>query len=115
MKNKGPIDAAFPKSLMPALKRYLDYYRRILLTESGKAKGLATNALWISRDGTELAEVSLHNAIRRRTRGGLRRGDPAALVSRCGGHVPRPRRARLGAPFRVHSRSQLAGDRQSPL
>jgi integrase len=68
MKNKRPIDAAFPEALMPALKRYIDHYRPILLTESGKAKGLATNALWISRDGTELVEISLHNAIRRRTR-----------------------------------------------
>jgi integrase len=68
MKGKRPIDVAFPKALMPALKRYLDHYRPILLTTSGKAKGLVTNALWISRDGTELAEVSLHNAIRRRTR-----------------------------------------------
>ena len=68
MKGKRPIDAAFPKSLLSGLRRYLDYYRPILLSESGKAKGLVTAALWISRDGTELVEISLHNAIRRRTR-----------------------------------------------
>jgi integrase len=68
MKNKRPMDAPFPKALVSALKRYLDYYRPILLSESGKAKGIKTNALWISRDGTELAEISLHYAIRRRTR-----------------------------------------------
>jgi integrase/recombinase XerD len=67
-KSKRPVDAAFPKPLMSALKRYVDTYRPILLSESGKAKGLVTDALWISRDGTELVEVSLHNAIRRRTR-----------------------------------------------
>jgi integrase len=68
MKNKRPMDAPFPKTLVGALKRYLEHYRPILLTESGKAKGIKTNALWISRDGTELAPISLHYAIRRRTR-----------------------------------------------
>jgi integrase len=68
MKNKRPMDAQFPKTLVGALKRYLEYYRPILLTESGKAKGIKTNALLISRDGTELAPISLHYAIRRRTR-----------------------------------------------
>jgi integrase/recombinase XerD len=68
MKAKRTMDVAFPKPLISSLKRYLDYYRPILLSESGKARGLVTNALWISRDGTELAEFSLHNAIRRRTR-----------------------------------------------
>jgi integrase len=68
MKSKRPMDVVFPKSLFSSLKRYIDYYRPILLSESGKAKGLLTNALWISRDGTQLAEISLHYAIRRRTR-----------------------------------------------
>jgi integrase len=68
MKNKRPMDAPFPEPLLWALRRYLEHYRPILLTESGKAKGIKTNALWISRDGTELAEISLHYAIRRRTR-----------------------------------------------
>jgi integrase/recombinase XerD len=68
MKNKRPMEAPFPESLLWALKRYLEHYRPILLTESGKAKGIKTNALWISRDGTELAPISLHYAIRRRTR-----------------------------------------------
>jgi hypothetical protein len=68
MKNKRPMDAPFPEPLLWALKRYLEHYRPILLTESGKAKGIKTNALWISRDGTELTPSSLHYAIRRRTR-----------------------------------------------
>jgi integrase len=68
MKSKRPMDVHFPPPLLWALKRYVEHYRPILLTESGKAKGLNTNALWISRDGTELAEISLHYAIRRRTR-----------------------------------------------
>jgi integrase len=68
VKGKRPIDIAFPKALISALERYLDTYRPILLSESGKANGLVTDALWISRDGTEFVEISLHNSIRRRTR-----------------------------------------------
>jgi hypothetical protein len=67
MKGKRPLDVALPPTLFSALIRYLDNYRQILLSDSGKAKGLATDALWISRDGTKLAEVSLHKVIRRRT------------------------------------------------
>jgi site-specific recombinase XerD len=68
MKSKRSMDVPFPKSLLSSLRRYIDYYRPILIDESGKAKRLVTNALWISRDGAQLAEISLHNAIRRRTR-----------------------------------------------
>lgn len=67
MKGKRPIEAAIPSHLLPRLNRYLKIYRPILLTGSDRAKGVATHALWMSRDGTELAEISLHNAIRRRT------------------------------------------------
>ena len=67
VKGKRPIDVAFPRALVHSLERYIDFYRPILLSESGKAKGLLTNALWISRDGTELVEISLRNAFRRRT------------------------------------------------
>lgn len=67
-KSHRPIEAPFPGYLTGCLSRYLDYYRLVLLNASGKAKGIDTDRLWISRDGTELAEISLHNAIRRRTR-----------------------------------------------
>lgn len=66
-KTHRPIEAPFPEALHDALTRYIENYRPVLLTASKKAKGLETDALWISRDGTELAKISLHNAIRRRT------------------------------------------------
>jgi site-specific recombinase XerD len=68
VKSKRPMDVHFPQPLLWALKRYVEHYRPILLSESDKAKGINTNALWISRDGTALTEGPLHNAIRRRTR-----------------------------------------------
>ena len=67
MKGKRPLDVSFPAELLAALAHYLAHCRPVLLTASAKAPGLQTDALWISRDGTPLAEGSLHNAIRRRT------------------------------------------------
>jgi len=67
MKSKRSIEAPLPDHVVIALHRYITHYRQILLTTSGKAKHIKTNALWISRDGTELAEGSLHNVFRRRT------------------------------------------------
>ncbi len=67
-KSRRPIEASVPANLFDALMRYVGYYRLLLLTASKKAKGVATDALWISRDGTELSDIALHNAIRRRTK-----------------------------------------------
>ncbi len=67
MKTKRSIEVPLPDHVVIALHRYVTHYRPILLTTSGKAKHIETNALWISRDGTELAERSLHNVFRRRT------------------------------------------------
>ncbi len=67
-KSHRPIEAPIPANLFDALMRYIDHYRPLLLTASKMAKGAVTDALWISRDGSELAGISLHNAIRRRTK-----------------------------------------------
>lgn len=66
-KGKKSIEAPLPPHVIDGLKHYIGNYRQVLLTTSGKAKHIQTNALWISRDGTELAERSLHNVFRRRT------------------------------------------------
>ena len=66
-KGKRRAEAPIPEHVIKALHRYVSHFRKILLTTSGKAKHIQTNALWISRDGTELAEGSLHNVFRRRT------------------------------------------------
>ena len=68
MKGKRPIEVPFPKNLLPYLTRYIQHYRPILLTTSAKAPNLPTQALWISRDGTDLTQGPLHVAIRKRTK-----------------------------------------------
>jgi integrase/recombinase XerD len=68
MKGKRPIEVPFPKNLLPYLTRYIQHYRPILLTKSAKAPNLPTQALWISRDGTDLTQGPLHVAIRKRTK-----------------------------------------------
>jgi hypothetical protein len=67
MKGKRTMEVPFPKSLLPYLDRYIEQYRPILLT-SAKAPHLPTQALWISRDGTDLTQGPLHVAIRKRTK-----------------------------------------------
>ena len=68
MKGKRPMEVPFPKNLLPYLARYIEQYRPILLTTSAKASHLPTQALWISRDGTDLTQGPLHVAIRKRTK-----------------------------------------------
>ena len=68
MKAKRPMEVPFPKNLLPHLTRYIEHYRPILLTTSAKAPNLPTQALWISRDGTDLTQGPLHVAIRKRTK-----------------------------------------------
>lgn len=66
-KGKKTLEAPLAPHLVDGLERYIRTFRPVLLTCSGKAKHIETDALWISRDGTELAERSLHNVFRRRT------------------------------------------------
>jgi len=68
MKGKRRMEVPFPKTLLPYLARYIEQYRPILLTTSAKAPHLPTQALWISRDGTDLTQGPLHVAIRKRTK-----------------------------------------------
>lgn len=68
MKGKRSMSVPFPANLLPHLKRYIDYYRPILLSASAKAKGDHFDALWISRDGTALTQGPLRVAVYKRTR-----------------------------------------------
>jgi site-specific recombinase XerD len=111
MKSKRPMDIPFPEPLLWALERYVEHYRPILLSESGKAKGISTNALWISRDGTVLAEGPLHNAIRRRTREAFRAPIPPHWFRDCA--VTKlvrdaPASARLTSSVLGHASHQIA-------
>lgn len=68
MKNHRAFDVPFPDYLVPAIIRYIEYYRPILLTTSAKADGRPTDRLWVSRDGTALTEGPLRVAIYKRTK-----------------------------------------------
>jgi len=76
MKGKRPFEVIFPQEYFDELQIYLKHYRPYLLSltqenddvtrqmnESGQNR-----ALWISNEGRSLAEVSLRNAIRKRTK-----------------------------------------------
>ena len=71
-KTKRRIESELPDDLYAPLCRYLEVYRPILMGHSVKAQRNTgpkpLDALWVSRDGTQLAEESIRGAIERRTR-----------------------------------------------
>jgi len=67
MKGKRTMSVPFPSNLNASLKRYLDYFRPILLKNSSKLKKISNTALWISRYGTDLTQGPLRVAIYKRT------------------------------------------------
>lgn len=68
VKNRRPLEYEVPAALAPNLARYIDHYRPILLTCGRRYTPRPLDALWISREGSAMAEESLRNAIKRRTR-----------------------------------------------
>jgi integrase/recombinase XerD len=64
MKSRRASQVTLPDRLIPWVRLYLDWYRPVLLGNQAEDHGL----LWVSMTGTPLAEVSLHNAVRRRTK-----------------------------------------------
>ena len=73
-----------------------------------------TDALWISRDGTELALISLHNAIRRRTKAEFGKPLPPHWF-RDSAVTTFVRDAPASARIPVHPRPGLARDRDQAL
>lgn len=71
-KTKRRIESELPEDLYEPLCRYLEVYRPILMSHSVNAQRNTgpkpLDALWVSRDGTQLAEESIKGAIKRRTR-----------------------------------------------
>jgi hypothetical protein len=66
-KSCRPSFTTLPEFLEPSLQRYLEHYRPLLLASNGKGPAEDHAHLWVSAVGTPMAEISLHNAIRRRT------------------------------------------------
>jgi integrase/recombinase XerD len=71
-KTNRRIESELPEDLYAHLCHYLEVYRPILMGHSVKAQRNTgpkpLDALWVSRDGTQLAEESIRGAIERRTR-----------------------------------------------
>ena len=64
-KNGRPIEYHIPAELIPHLECYIGHHRPILLSCGGRYTPSDLDALWISREGTAMAEESLRNVIKR--------------------------------------------------
>ena len=67
-KNHRRLDFPFPAELVPALGRYLEVYRPLLLTAGGRKPASTTAALWISQTGSHLGAPAIRYWVRRRTK-----------------------------------------------
>jgi site-specific recombinase XerD len=63
-KTRQPWEAVFPAVLLPALARYLDHHRPVLLRGEAGSAPEETEALWVSEIGTQLEAGALGRRIR---------------------------------------------------
>jgi integrase len=68
-KGRRPYEAEIAPPLAKAIGRYLNCYRPVLLQAKGRWHSAASNALWISRDGSPCREQTFANIIRKHTVG----------------------------------------------
>jgi integrase/recombinase XerD len=68
MKGRRPLLIPFPDPLADALQTYLVQYRPWLLSRPHMGLNANCEALWISNEGRAMAEVSISNMIKRRTK-----------------------------------------------
>jgi integrase/recombinase XerD len=68
MKGKRPLEIPFPDALVDALQTYVFKYRPWLLSRPHAASTGESNTLWISNEARSMAEESIRNMIKRRTR-----------------------------------------------
>jgi integrase len=66
-KTKQPLEMPLPGALTRYLERYLELYRPVLLTRGGRHPPAQTKALWISRNGTQMAFTSISYWVKRHT------------------------------------------------
>jgi integrase len=68
VKSRRPIITAVPATLVPALTRYIEYYRPLLLTRGGRQDPASCDALWVSETGVALNPLSIPNRIKKHTK-----------------------------------------------
>jgi integrase len=66
-KNRRPLDMPLPARLTPYLERYLSEVRPFLLTHGGRSRPPRTDALWITRNATAMAFVTISSWVKRLT------------------------------------------------
>jgi integrase/recombinase XerD len=62
------LEFPFPSELVPALQRYLDIHRPVLLTAGGRKTPSTTAALWVTQDGNHLGRAAIRYWVSRRTK-----------------------------------------------
>jgi site-specific recombinase XerD len=67
-KSRTAIEMPFPDELRPRIEAYLGEHRPVLVGRQGRWTKPVGNMLWVSRDGSPMAERSAHQQIVRRTR-----------------------------------------------
>jgi integrase/recombinase XerD len=60
------LEVPFPADLAPALRRYLDIYRPVLLAR-GQRRALSVAALWVSRHGSQMGTAAIRHQVSQRT------------------------------------------------
>jgi len=104
MKNRQPYEIAIPAGLSGQLERYLTYWRRILLTRGSRQSAFATDALWISREGTPIGEQSVYHRIVKLTRKAFGQPVNPHLFRDCAATT-----VAIAAPEQVHDVPALLG------
>jgi hypothetical protein len=64
--NAEPWECRWPEPLVDGLERYLAVHRKVLLQSDRRARA-STNALWISKQGSEMTAAAVSAQVRART------------------------------------------------
>jgi len=64
-KTRQPIKQELSQRLSFSVRRYIDYYRPILLQARGRSHTFAQDELWISRDGSPCSPQTLRNIVKK--------------------------------------------------
>jgi integrase/recombinase XerD len=67
-KTGAPLEFPWPEPLIPALRAWLDRWRPVLGSRSGRWSRAADNALWVSSDGSPMTMRAIYDRIVENTR-----------------------------------------------
>lgn len=66
-KTRQELEFPFPAELVPALLRYLEHHRPVLLIRGGRRNNVPVTSLWISKQGTAMGYAAIAHQVRHRT------------------------------------------------